>query len=361
MAERECSRCGEGIEYSGKGRPPTYCRPCASVLLGANLEVYRQAKLEQQRQWSLSTTWQCAVCGGDFHPATKKTVCCSKKCKRIRKKQQCEESEQRRREEYLRDHGVSRGAGYWQNKKERGPFVCLNCGKSYMTKRSPGQGEKYCSRECSQADAKTIRAKQVWGKHSRLPDYTRLKPCDECGEGLVKYSDSRRVCQSCKEAKEKESRKAVCRHCGAGFEREKKGRSIRYYCSDECSKQAKKETRKRNAAAARKKRGSGRSRARARYHGAPYEYINVMKVFARDGWKCQICGVSTPKSRRGTKHFNAPELDHIIPISKGGGHLYSNVQCACKRCNAEKSDSLTHSQQTSLFTVLRPAEMGTGG
>ena len=325
MAERECSRCGEGIEYSGKGRPPTYCRPCASVLLGANLELYRQVKLEQQRQWSLSIVRQCLVCGAKFHPAKKDTVCCSRDCAEIRRKERSKESDER----YKRIHGRTRPK---KPKKLRGPFVCRNCNKEYMTDRRVGEGEKYCSRKCSQADAKTIRAKQVWGKHSPLPAYTRLKPCDECGESLVKYTDSRRVCQPCKDAREKERKQATCRHCGAGFERGLDGHKIMHYCSKECRKQAARQAKKKQL----EKRGSGRARPRARRYGVPYEYINVMKVFARDGWKCQICGKKTPKDRRGTKYSNAPELDHRVPLSKGGGHLYSNVQCACKACNNKK-------------------------
>jgi len=79
-------------------------------------------------------------------------------------------------------------------------------------------------------------------------------------------------------------------------------------------------------------------RQRARHCGVEYEPINVFKVFERDRWHCQICGKPTPKKNRGTRYPNAPELDHRIPISKGGPHLYSNVQCACRRCNGLKSN-----------------------
>jgi len=35
--------------------------------------------------------------------------------------------------------------------------------------------------------------------------------------------------------------------------------------------------------------------------------------------------------------MDAPELDHIVPIAAGGSHTYSNVACACKKCNIKKS------------------------
>lgn len=77
---------------------------------------------------------------------------------------------------------------------------------------------------------------------------------------------------------------------------------------------------------------------RARSRGAEAELVDPFKVFDRDRWRCQLCGIKTPKAKRGTCHDTAPELDHIQPISKGGAHTYANTQCACRKCNREKSD-----------------------
>ncbi|MGZ4132643.1 MAG: HNH endonuclease [Actinomycetota bacterium] len=49
-------------------------------------------------------------------------------------------------------------------------------------------------------------------------------------------------------------------------------------------------------------------------------------VFARDGWTCQYCGAA------------AENLDHVIPRSRGGLHIWENVVAACRRCNAKKMD-----------------------
>lgn len=70
------------------------------------------------------------------------------------------------------------------------------------------------------------------------------------------------------------------------------------------------------------------------------EVVVPQQVFARDGWKCQLCGVDTPRRLRGSYEPNAPELDHIVPLSKGGGHTWANVQCACRACNSAKGASL---------------------
>jgi hypothetical protein len=59
-------------------------------------------------------------------------------------------------------------------------------------------------------------------------------------------------------------------------------------------------------------------------------------VFNRDGWRCHLCGITTFEAKRGTFHPRAPELDHLVPISRGGAHAYANVACACRRCNRTK-------------------------
>jgi 5-methylcytosine-specific restriction endonuclease McrA len=51
-------------------------------------------------------------------------------------------------------------------------------------------------------------------------------------------------------------------------------------------------------------------------------------VFARDGWVCQYCGAT------------AENLDHVIPRSRGGEHVWENVVAACRRCNAKKENHL---------------------
>lgn len=71
---------------------------------------------------------------------------------------------------------------------------------------------------------------------------------------------------------------------------------------------------------------------------AKLETVDPYKVFDRDGWHCRICGVATPKSKRGSYDDDAPELDHIRPLSKRGEHSYRNTQCACRKCNGDKSD-----------------------
>lgn len=100
----------------------------------------------------------------------------------------------------------------------------------------------------------------------------------------------------------------------------------------------------RKSEAHKESRRADKKYCRAIERGVEAERFKPIEIFMRDGWRCQICGVSTPQTRRGTYHKNAPELDHIIPLSKGGKHTRTNVQCACRACNGEKSDKVVMGQ-----------------
>jgi len=63
-------------------------------------------------------------------------------------------------------------------------------------------------------------------------------------------------------------------------------------------------------------------------------------VFARDAWICQYCGAP------------AENLDHVIPRSRGGEHVWENVVAACRRCNAKKENRLL--SEVGLRLARRP-------
>ena len=65
------------------------------------------------------------------------------------------------------------------------------------------------------------------------------------------------------------------------------------------------------------------------------------EVFKRDSFKCQYCGKSAPDV--------VLEVDHIIPVSKGGDNDISNLITACFDCNRGKRDKkLTDKQSAKL-------------
>ncbi len=91
-------------------------------------------------------------------------------------------------------------------------------------------------------------------------------------------------------------------------------------------------------------------RQRVKRFGVFYEPVNRKKVFERAKYKCKIYNISVQTKK--ANQDNTAELDHIIPLSKGGPHTYSNVQTLCRKCNAEKSDRLESGTQLTVFTDL---------
>ena len=56
--------------------------------------------------------------------------------------------------------------------------------------------------------------------------------------------------------------------------------------------------------------------------------LNRRNIYARDHSQCQYCG----------KAFSTKELtlDHVVPRVQGGENSWTNLVCACVRCNARK-------------------------
>lgn len=80
-----------------------------------------------------------------------------------------------------------------------------------------------------------------------------------------------------------------------------------------------------------------RARKRARTLQADtIDVFNHRDVFARDNYTCRLCG--EPVDMDSEDPALQPTLDHIVPLSKGGQHAWSNVQLAHHICNQYKRD-----------------------
>ncbi|GAI65257.1 unnamed protein product [marine sediment metagenome] len=66
----------------------------------------------------------------------------------------------------------------------------------------------------------------------------------------------------------------------------------------------------------------------------PSEHVSPTKrecVIIRDDFHCQYCG-------KEIKNADDYEMDHIIPVTKGGKDNYLNLVAACRQCNQKKLD-----------------------
>lgn len=258
---------------------------------------------------------------------------------------------------------------------------CIQCGKPFEQVYISGSKQKYCNKKC--ADRASYERQKK--KHKRIckkcnkrfntsikndefcgmdcsNNYIMKRECISCGNI---FKGTRRV-KYCSEECRKEIR--VCPVCNEKFKELPHSKTI--YCSDNCHKESislyrsnciecgtrfKGRKSRANLFCSRecyhKSLGNNGwvphktinsttdygSKKRAKKYGVEVENINIKEVFERDEWVCGICNEKVDKNIPYPNSQSA-SLDHVIPMSKGGGHTYDNVQLSHLRCNLRKSN-----------------------
>lgn len=223
----------------------------------------------------------CIICGSEFsyrrQGAGRPPKFCSKQC---RKEQARRASFQQRSTEAAREKRAARYAA------EPGkPFTCKRCGEEFLSKQAKAA---YCSPDCLNAALAALAER-------------RRKPRRRCAKCQKLFKPNRVGHQQ----------------RAAGY--------VQKHCSYEC------------AGRGGPRRLPNRKKRSGDLRKSGYWLpVDPIKVFERDGWRCHLCKIRTPKRLRGTTDDRAPELDHIIPIAAGGKHTYENTACACRLCNRKK-------------------------
>jgi 5-methylcytosine-specific restriction endonuclease McrA len=336
-----CAQCGKAVPQTpGPGRPKKYCSAQCAKRAALNLaSSAKRAKTLAERP-AVSHCQRCAT-PMPVGRRGKVPLACSACRFALYREAQGEELRARARERQLARERASGVVPFEQFQRERTrasierrTSVCGSCGVGFVAKRL--ERLSYCSRQCAGEAKKT-----------RPPAHSRVwfPTCRECDRVFATRLEAVRVCSNeCKAAEARRSAriraaasvvplKLRCPECDSEFVRTY-GDKGRAFCSQPCSK-------RHSARASRKKRKWVERAARV-------ETVNPFKVFKRDGWRCQCCRKPTPRDKRGTYHPRAPELDHIVPVSKGGEHSYRNTQLLCRACNGAKSDT-DGGQQMRLF------------
>lgn len=203
--------------------------------------------------------------------------------------------------------------------------TCPICGNLFIAE-GKGFGKRYCSHKCANREEHNKR-------NERRINNTPISVCPQCGDAFKKHRKKGMYCsRKCyTESLKAKEQTSACLICGQEFNQ--RGHKLKY-CSSLCSTKAQAEVYRRNST----------TRRALRVANGNVEMINPKEIFDRDGWRCQLCGKKVDKRLYKTKgtarHSNAPSLDHIIPISKGGEHNKANVQCACYLCNCKKGNKV---------------------
>jgi len=66
-----------------------------------------------------------------------------------------------------------------------------------------------------------------------------------------------------------------------------------------------------------------------RRHKKPVKFSRI-NIYGRDKYRCQYCGDKVS--------LESGTYDHVVPRSKGGKTVWSNIVTCCEPCNAKKSN-----------------------
>ena len=218
-------------------------------------------------------------------------------------------------------------------------LACICCGVA-IPNSSPSEAQRFCSYKCRGKTRSLISKESI--ALQKIADAWKQKHAS-----LVQGIKAERTL-----------RVFTCLTCNA---QRIEGKGYwKKYCSDKCKPKPKPCKPNKNLESYKRHKKAWRLRRKALERGATVsQKFHPFEVFDRDGWKCQICGIKTPKELRGSYKPNAPELDHIIPISKGGQHTMTNSQTSCRSCNGAKSNKDSRGQM-GLFTALLGSQRGAG-
>ena len=316
------------------------CVRCGRVFSGSKTKMF----CSQSCRWPkrLSTPVKCKQCGLNFVRKSHKDILCSDECKKAIRKKNAEATTQR---------NIARGKR----------CACLNCGIVYHPK-SP-ERFKYCSRDCAFEARRlkkpcaarpldTARSLASWFFDWGNDYWPHVYKCCECGAAMQRREGGERheKCLLCKTAKLR-----TCVDCGSS---DLSGPSVKR--CEPCREAAKAALKKRQRRQRKRRHGNSHTiRKRCRHHNAPYTPVSRKKIFDRDNWTCQLCGMRLlaryTRLPDGGVHGLSPTVDHIIPLARGPdgpGHVESNCQAACWGCNTEKGaadpDSFAAGKATDL-------------
>ncbi len=311
----------------------------------ALLSFVSKAKTKSYKQPEWKHPKPCVVCGESFLPYQRKSVVCSQGCRLV--------------------HVANNNRAKWQV-KDYPEVNCYVCNTVFKPRQKDG---KYCSPACSRKkprvvivdclackkavkrnrhgsrDAKQYCSKQCATNHRvaineeiralrRIAENNKPKPVVDA----YLLSEIKAIKQIARKARSSK----LCLHCSGvvytknmllhpNCRKEYNEIKRKEYKESERYKQVRRAYKQTESYKA--KRKADKAKRKALIRGASIaEPINPDSILERDKYCCYICGI------RGTYEDKAPEVDHIIPLSKGGLHVESNLRCACRKCNGLKSD-----------------------
>lgn len=204
-------------------------------------------------------------------------------------------------------------------------YICEYCGKPFQRCKRLRDDCRYCSRSCGSLGPRYGTKEE----HDRiLREKERKKEVSEYQRILHRLDKSKQI------------EFLICQECGALFLYSGMGGPNKT-CSEECRT-------KRNNRIRRMRAREGKKRNKIRKRVKDFtgydSTLTVEKVYEKDNGICYLCG--KPCDWNDYKiidnafiagpHY--PSRDHVVPLSRGGRHIYNNIRLAHMICNSLKSD-----------------------
>lgn len=241
---------------------------------------------------------------------------------------------------------------YGKRKLPNESCMCQNCGSVIVIggwrlqeAKLHSQPEIYCDLECAREDrSRVYRTRGIAGKSVITKGHKKRQPKQKrfckCCNKEVKHGNSLLCSEQCKQKVEREkyqsrAKTVQCKICGVAFTKLPTKGGFSGCCSVKC----------RNKDASKSGKRSRRNRLKKSFRK---DRISRAVVFGDAKWACRHCGITVHWPNG--KHLpTEATIDHVVPIAKGGLHIYSNVQCLCRRCNTAKGASLDKPTQIMMF------------
>lgn len=359
-----CIVCGN--EFKDKSHQSKYCsKECKKI--GRPKHYYNHT---------------CVVCGNVFENMEKESKYCSRKCQSIKADKSYVKDIQNKKieaiNEWLKTNGFNQKSFILDTKHVI--VKCYKCNKErkltidYFKLVRSGKRKYLGCPNCDKDNFKKARTERLEVMRSKMNycnicgKYTKNNliegMCPECKDrndnthkcimcGNEFYSkEEKYLCRDCI-SKENKINKIqakrlkfsivhICKNCGKEY-RLTKDYKGKIYCSNKCAKKYE------------NKQKDFKRRNRLKENGEYDSSITLDKLFKKDKGICKICGKKCDYEDyvyddKGTfiAGDNYPSIDHMIPISKGGKHIKSNVQLAHRKCNSIKNNKYVQKDKGQL-------------
>ena len=162
-----------------------------------------------------------------------------------------------------------------------------------------------------------------------------LRTCELCSRGYVPRTKWQRTCSyECgytlvnrRHAAERVERRPrrLCQRCGAVLPKTKRGNAV--YCSINCKLYE----------------GNFRRRTKDRAAGSRVGRPTRRQVIERDRSTCYLCGLRLS--------WGEVQIDHVVPVARGGSGMPANLAVTCGSCNRVKHTSVGVAQVKRLVAM----------